>query len=418
MVKYRIESNWKVMPQAPEVDVDLKSVEHLLGYFDQTVLAAYRDEPHKYTIESDNFEGQLSVTDEYYGELENAGKTSEYVSIRFGYRTLRDGNLAIVAWLPDLIERSKLHLPRWSAFRLPTPQWTTDHDERFDKWVRRYLGGSWDVENGPVHYLGQTIKIINSVTIQLVGTPLFKHEMDKTLGYPAAENTHRYQDSHKALYGYLIDGLSKQCISTLAAELGKSINVSDKNTIKAITNLFPGLKSTPNFLPAMKLVSKQRRLASHGVRPAAKNFPAFSQFTEDLSLCLGALKELLAMLEHKFGINGQGAHVRQEAKKNLPEISRYSENQHMIARASRMAGKTVQRVEFGSRKRIEGVHESEALIIYFTDGSIMSLETGSNVANLRSDENGLRPEDVHVDFIVRWVPELVLSISKGKRKNK
>ena len=81
----------------------------MLGFFDQQVLASYRNEPHKYSVASDNCEGTLSVTDEYYKELESAGKTNEYVNIRFGYRTLRDGNLALVVWLPDLMEKSKAH---------------------------------------------------------------------------------------------------------------------------------------------------------------------------------------------------------------------------------------------------------------------------------------------------------------------
>jgi hypothetical protein len=384
---------------------DLISVEHLLGYFDQQVLAAYRNEPQKYKIESDYFEGELTVTNEYYSELESTGKTGEVVSIGFGYRTLRDGNLAIVAWLPDLFEKSKAHVQRWSAFHLKNPEWTTDYDERFGNWVLRYLEGSWDVDNGPLHYLGQTIRTINGLTTELVGTPLYKHEIDETLGYPAAENTHRYQDSHKGLYGYLIDGLDRDCISRLASSLGKSFTVGDKNTIQAITKLFPDLETSPNFVPAVKLVSEQRRLASHGVRPRAENFPAFSQFTKDLSLCLEAVKELLAMLERDFGVNGEEVHKRYEAKKWLPHINRPPEAHYSIVQASRMKGKTIEKVELGFRKEIEGVHESEALLIYFTDGSIMSLEAGSNVGNLVSDENGLRPEDFHVDFIVHWVPE-------------
>jgi len=71
-----------------------------------------------------------------------------------------------------------------------------------------------------------------------------------------------------------------------------------------------------------------------------------------------------------------------------------------------MKGKTIEKVELGFREDIKGVHESEALIIHFTDGSIMSLVAGSNVGNLVSDANSLRPEDFHVDFIVHWVPEL------------
>ncbi len=391
---------------------DLKSVEHLLGYYDQQVLAAYRNEPHKYRIESDYFEGKLAVPNEYYSELESAGKTSEVANIRFGYRTLQDGNLAIVAWLPDLFEKSKSHVQRWSAFHLKNPEWRTDYDERFGNWVLRYLAGSWDVDNGPLHYLGQTIKIINGLTNELVGIPLYKHEIDETLGYPAAENTHRYQDSHKVLYGYLIDGLDKDCISILASSLGKNIKVGGKNTIQAITKLFPDLQTAPNFMPAVNLVSEQRRLASHGVRPRAENFPAFSQFTKDLSLCLEAVKEILAMLERDFGVNGEKAYEHHEAKKGLPQINRAPEAHYSIVQASHMKGKTIEKVEFGFRQEIEGVHESEAMIIYFTDGSIMSLVAGSNVGNLVSDKNGLRPEDFHVDFIVHWVPEL----PKGRPK--
>jgi hypothetical protein len=90
----------------------VKAAEHLLGYFDQQVLAAYRNEPQKYTIESDHLGGVLRITSEYYTELESQGRTNEYVSIRFGYRTLRDNNLAIVAWLPDLVEKSGAQVRR------------------------------------------------------------------------------------------------------------------------------------------------------------------------------------------------------------------------------------------------------------------------------------------------------------------
>jgi len=104
----------------------------LIGFFDQQVLAAYRNEPHKYEITSDTFEGTLTVTDEFYRELEAAEKTNEYIRIRFGYRTLEDGNLALVVWLPDLFEKSKHHATKWSAFHLKNAVWTTERDERFE----------------------------------------------------------------------------------------------------------------------------------------------------------------------------------------------------------------------------------------------------------------------------------------------
>jgi hypothetical protein len=58
------------------------------------------------------------------------------------------------------------------------------------------------------------------------------------------------------------------------------------------------------------------------------------------------------------------------------------------------------------------VHESEALIIHFTDASMISLEAGSNAGDLVNDENGLHPEDFHVSLIVHWVPELPRGMQK------
>ena len=401
---------------APRYDeAKLKSAEHLLGYFDQLVLASYLTEPHKYTVESDYFEGELNVTAEYYRELEASGKTDESLSVRFGFRTLWDGNTAIVAWLPDLLKRSDSHVQKWGAFRLRSPEWTTDHDERFEKWVQRYLEGNLDVDNGPLHHLGQTMRVINSLTMESVGGPLYKQDIPEKVPYPSADNTHRYQDSHKELYRYLIDGLNKQCISDLGSKLGKAVNVSDKKTILALTNVFPGLKASSCFMPAADLISEQRRLATHGMRPAAERFPAFSQFTKDLFLCLKAIKELLTMLEEALGLEGDDVHNRLNAKKLLPEIAPPANTSYSINEARLMKGRTVEKVEFGFRKKIEGVHESEALIIYFTDGSVMGLDTGSNAANLAADETGPRPEDFHVDFIVHWVPALPKGMSTHAR---
>ncbi len=255
----------------------------LISFFDQQVLAAYRNEPHKYEITSDNFEGTVTVTDEYYRELEAAEKTNEYISIRFGYRTLQDGNLALVVWLPDLFERSKHHAPKWAAFHLKNAVWTTERDERFENWVRRYIEGNWDVDNGPLFYLGETIQIINGFTSEIVGLPLYKHELDPTqVTYPAAENTHRYEDAHKILYGYLIDGLDKNCISALGTKLGKTLKIGSKKTVEALKELFPPLENGTSFMASVNLVSDQRRLASHSARRAAKSFPAFSTFTSDM----------------------------------------------------------------------------------------------------------------------------------------
>jgi hypothetical protein len=219
-------------------------------------------------------------------------------------------------------------------------------------------------------------------------------------------------EHYKGLYGYFIDGLDKQCISSLGSKLGKNIPISNKKTIEALTSLFPDLETSPSFTSAVSLVSDKRRLASHGVRPPSERFPAFSTFTNDLSLCLKAVKEILTVLEREFGIDGEKARSRHEAKKLLPKIARPPDEHYSIVQASRMNGKTVEKVTFGSREEVAGTHQSEVLIIYFTDGSIMSLEAGSNVSNLVNGDTSLRPEEFHVDFIVHWVPALPKRITK------
>lgn len=379
----------------------------LVDFFDQQVLASYRNEPDKYEITSDNFEGTLTATDEYYRELETAGKTNEYISIRFGYRTLRDGNLALMVWLPDLLEKSRHHARKWAAFRLDDADWTKERDERFENWIRRYVEGSFDVDNGPLFYLGQTIRIVNGLTSELVGIPLYKHELDpKQVCYPAGENTHRYEDAHKTLYGYLIDGLDKDCMSALGNKLGKTLKLDSKKTVDALTALFPDLKNATTFVKSVRLVSAQRRLASHSARPRAKRFSAFSTFTNDLYLCLGGVKEMLAVIENGFGVDGEGASKRHEAKKWLPKIVHPPQPNYSIVEASRMNGKTIEKIEVGTREDIKEVHGSEAIIIHFTDGSIMGLDTGSNAWNVATSEKPFHAEDLHVDFRVQWVPPL------------
>ena len=156
--------------------------------------------------------------------MEAAGRLGEFVDVQFGYRTLHSGELAIAAILPDLLEKSKTHALKWRGFLLPNPQWSTGHDERFSLWVRRSLGGDWSVGPGVRARLAKAIHVINCLAEETVGKPLYTHELSEALNFPAAENTHRYQDSHEELYGYLIDGLDRNCISLLAGRLRQASN--------------------------------------------------------------------------------------------------------------------------------------------------------------------------------------------------
>jgi hypothetical protein len=388
-----------------ELEGRIAPAKHLLGYFDQQALASYRNEPEKYVIETDSFEGTLTLTSSYYEELEKLDRTDEYLNLRFGYRALADGELAIVLWLPDLQDAVR-HQSRWLGFYLKNPSWTQDSDERFLKWVMRNIEGSWDADNGPRHYLAETLNTINGLTKEVIGVPLYKYVIDSSLRFPAAENTHRYQDAHKTLYGYLIDGIDKECIARLATHSRRSIKIGSDQTIAAVTRLLPELDASSKFAQAASLISAQRRLATHAVRAKAERFPAFSTFTNDLALCLEALKELLKAMESLLGVTGVLAECRNDAKARLPRLDEQVHTFASILQASQMEGKTVQKVEYGIREGIEGLHGSEGLIIHFTDGTIVGMETGSNVRNITSNRDDLRPEEFQTDFILTWVPAL------------
>ena len=376
----------------------------LVGYFDQQVLASYRNDPHKFALETDSFEGTLTLAQNYYRQLEQAGNTDEWLNLKFGYRTLADGNLAIVLWLPDLM-KAESHQARWMGFHMPEPTWASP-DERFEKWVRRYIGGSWEIDNGPKFQITEVLAEINGLTREMVGHDLYTHAIDSSLTYPAGENTHRYQDAHAKLYGFLIDGLNKTCIEVLAKTQGKPMNFNSDRTLKALERVLPELALPSAFGAAMSLVSEQRRLAGHGVRQPAICLAAFSAFTHDLELCVQGLRELFACLEERLGIDGLSASKRSEARKRLPRILATRHPFASIHEASKLEGKTIKTVEYGDRETIDGVHESEVLVLHFTDGSIMALDTGSNAYNIRSDQPGLNPGDFHVSFHLSWVPPI------------
>lgn len=139
------------MPNHPESYNEV--LDRIIGYFDPTVLAAYRAEPDKYEVKTDFFEGEVRTTESHYAFLDEATRSAAYIGVRFGFRTLADGSLALAAYLPDLIDRSGDHLPRWQGFLIREPQWSDyGDDERFKRWVQRYFEGSWDVDNGPARY--------------------------------------------------------------------------------------------------------------------------------------------------------------------------------------------------------------------------------------------------------------------------
>ena len=174
--------------------------------------------------------------------------------------------------------------------------------------------------------------------------------------------------------------------------------------MKALKKALPLLSLNSLLWSALDKVSTERRLAVHRVRPKAKRFHTFEEFTQDLEAIVVGIRELLATLEQVLGMDGERARKRQSAKKWLPQIDQVPEANYAITQLPVIIGKTVERVEFGFREHHDGAHQSEAMILYFTDGSILGIDTGSNAANIASQYEGLRPDDFHADFMLFWVP--------------
>lgn len=376
-----------------------------LGFFDQTVLASYRVEPDKWIIQSDNFEGRLQLSPQYSASLNERDRNDQYVDISFGYRALASGDLALVVLLPHLADKlTGRHLARWRGFHLTDSTWS-DSDSRFDQWVRRYIFGDWSVENGSRSQLSESVAAIRALTKEMFGAPLFRFEVPPTLAFPAAENSHRYQDAHQELYGLLVDGLDKGTIQGLATRLGRKQNVASERTVSALKSALTG-QVLRELWQSFEVTSVQRRLASHSARKTAQRFPAFETFSRDLDLWVAGCRELLDVLERVCDIDAQSAKNRQEAMANTPRIVRPAEGHYSICQADEMIGKTIESVEYGEREEITGVHGSELLICHFTDGSILLLGTGSNARNVAARHPGLVAEDFHVDLSLQWVPAL------------
>jgi hypothetical protein len=114
---------------------------------------------------------------------------------------------------------------------------------------------------------------------------------------------------------------------------------------------------------------------------------------------------LRSELEREVRLDSKKSLLRQEALDRLLLVVTPAEPNYSINGVAQMVGKTVDHIEYGSRQRIQGVHGSELVIVYFSDGSIMSLHTGSNAMNVLRDDRSA--EEFNVSFQVDWVPPRV-----------
>jgi hypothetical protein len=377
-------------------------IKRIICFYSSDILAVYKNQSDKYEVTTDYFEGKITVRSDYYLYLEKSSQKPNSFKILFGFRTKRDGELAVAAYLPDIDNTPLDEKKKWEGFLLEDDVFTDDPDIRFELFIRRYLEGDWGVDNGVLAQIKNTVVEINAMTEMVLGDPLFEFEENVSLIFPIAENDHRYQDAHKEAYGYLIDGLRKSAIEKLGQRLGITLNICRDKTLKALRQILPQNLQV-DILDPFKVVSEKRRYATHEVREPAERFPAFDKFNKDMEAVLKALNLLRDFIEQSLGVTVESCKERKSALASLPKIDaeRIIDSFRSIAQFPVIKGKTVEKVEFGFREFFEGVHDSEMVIIYFTDGCILSIDTGSNAANLE-----MAPEDFRVDFCLNFVPPL------------
>lgn len=374
-----------------------------LGFFKADVLNLYKSHPDKYELDTDFFEGILKTTDVYFDELEAVGSLDEYIHIRFGYHSQKDGTLCIAVFLPDLAKAPEIEKKKWGPF-IVEKALLSQSDKRFEMWYERYRLGSLEVESGPRKRLAKIIEKINACCKTLVGTPLYTEVPNSSVCYPVSQNSHAYEDAHVALYGFLVDSLSRKCLLDFKNLRQMTVRQPEQMRLPTLLrHVFSELDENSKLHIFLAKISEQRGNSKHGKRPPAVKSDAFWDFYGDLEAATEAYEELLQLMESEFGVSSEHELVRHERIRFLPEIGDDVEPDYSICKAADMEGKTVEKVWFGMRKDIEEVHQSEVLYIYFTDGAVLAIETGSNALDL-VDRTVRDPNEFHVDFMLTWVP--------------
>ena len=103
---------------------------------------------------------------------------------------------------------------------------------------------------------------------------------------------------------------------------------------------------------------------------------------------------------------------RHKIMATLPKIDKNTKPdllRHLKTQTSKMEGKTIKTVKFGIREHHTKLHQSDVLLLEFTDGSILSMQTGSNASNITDSlqRQGIKmePDEFHTDFVLIWADE-------------
>jgi hypothetical protein len=375
--------------------------EHHLLYFKRSVLAQYRTSSHLYSLKEDDMGGVLETISEDENTNGNLSD-SPWVRVRFGFRRLDNSCVCVAALRYDVQKLPEEDLLIWRGNMLDHPSFA-QNDPAFERWVNRYLEGSWDVEDGPRVQIASLVKLINALTRQTLGKPLFRFEENNLINYPAAENQDAYAMAHLELYRLLIDGLNKEALDIIAHRLSISLTDSSK-TMNSLKEILPEKLTSVIHKPLKKCSDERNK--KHGIPSEdLKSFQAFDTFHIDLMKIAVALEELNKWLEEKLSADSEACLKREDMTKLFPKFIGPPHPEFKLEELKKAKGKMIQSVEFGEVEN-PGIHQREEIVMHFTDGSSMAILVGSNALNLTDRFPDMKPEDMSTDLMIFWAPSI------------
>jgi len=382
----------------------IKKMEHekYFQYFDRAVLNFYRVNSHAYHLKEDDMGGEIRISNNWDESME---KEYPYIELKFAFRKLENNFICIGVFMPSFKDKvSEKDYKKWIAFHKENPNFS-ENNNGFDRWVNRYINGSWDVNDGPKIKIERELKLINSLTKIKFEENFFKHDNYRLVNYPVAENNEEYTKSILELYRLVIDGMVKECIINISQFLEISLT-DDKKRLNSLKEIIPQELEKKIYKPLS--VINRKRMPIHGIpSKGIVPFPAFETFNTDLQNIYNALRELKLWLENISNLDSKSCLKRLESLSLFPKLDKPPRPEFKLEKAQRMVGKTIDKIEFGETNFNEDVHQGEALNIYFNDGTAITFQIGSNAYNIASDSENLKPSDIHTDIMLFWAEKLL-----------
>ncbi len=370
-------------------------------YFNRSVLTRYRASPDIYEIEEDDTGGWV---------INHGENNDSWYQVRFAFRRLSDRRVCVAAFGFDLQKLSNKEKHIWFGEQLENPKFCR-HDPDFKRWVKRNLQATMarSVESGPITKIKREVKLLRSLTRHKLGTPIFEFEWNPLIRYPVAENSEAYKDAHLELYRLLIDGMDSDALVAIATRL--QIKISDPNkTLYALKTIMPVTMTSKVHKPLSDC--REIRNKKHGI-PSKKieNFPAFDTFNKDMLGIAAGLTTLRIWLESILGIKAEICLNRESAMAvNFPKFTEPSSNNFFdklkINDIKKLEGKTIRNVEFGREIPNPEIHDREAIIFHFTDGTSATIRVGSNAAEFQNSRRKFKPSEFSTDLALFWAPSI------------